>query len=69
MSRDAASLRALAQQCRTLARGVTTAGAARSLLEMAEEYDLKAAEAAAREGAAAPSPPPAVPPPVAEDAD
>jgi hypothetical protein len=58
--KDAASLRALAQQCRTLARSVTTPGAARSLLEMAEEYELKAEQAAAREGEA---------PPVAEDAD
>lgn len=66
--KDPASLRALAQQCRTLARSVTTPGAARSLLEMAEEYELKAAQASEREAEAAP-PPPAVPPAVAEDAD
>ena len=66
--KDAASLRALAQQCRSLARGVTTPGAARSLQEMAADYERQADEAAARE-AEAEAARPVAPPPVAEGAD
>jgi hypothetical protein len=66
--KDAATLRALAQQCRSLARGVTTPGAARSLQEMAATYEKQADEAAGREAEAPPARP-AVPPAVSEDAD
>ena len=41
-SDDSASLRALAAQCRQLARGVSTADVAASLTIMAEDYERKA---------------------------
>ena len=52
-SGECESLRALAQQCRSLAKGVSTPGVAESLAEMARDYERKAERAAAREGPAA----------------
>jgi hypothetical protein len=50
------ALRALAEQCRGLAKGVSSPEVAASLKLMAEDYERKAAEVEARQPA--PSPPP-----------
>lgn len=51
---DPATLRALAEQCRRLARGASTAGVASSLKEIASNYEDLAARTEASE-----TPPPA----------
>ncbi len=50
---DSASLRALAGQCRRLAKGASARDVSTALEEMAAEYDHKAQEAAVREAEAA----------------
>ena len=54
---DPADLRALAEQCRKLARGASTAEVAASLTELAAQYDAEAEAAEARAAAPVPLPP------------
>lgn len=51
-----ATLRELAAQCRSLARGASMPEVAASLREMAEAYDREADAAEAREGGSFPPP-------------
>jgi hypothetical protein len=51
MAEDRDALRARAEQCRRLARGVSTSEVSRTLKAMAEEYDTQAAAAAPQEEA------------------
>ena len=50
------TLRALAEQCRKLARGASTPEVAASLADLATEYDAEAAAAEARAASPLPSP-------------
>jgi hypothetical protein len=59
IAEDAVSLRALATQCRRLAKGVSGREVAQTLRGMATDYDRQAEAAAVREADAAPA---AVPP-------
>ncbi len=43
---DSDALRALAQRCRSMAKGVSTPGVAQTLDEMARDYEKKAAAVA-----------------------
>ena len=55
------SLRAMAEKCRRLARGVSTSDVAERLKLMADDYARQAEEAAADEPQPAPPVPPAAP--------
>jgi hypothetical protein len=50
------SLKALAQKCRSLAKGVSTPGVAETLSEMARDYEVKAEQAEARFASAVAAP-------------